>query len=107
MPCGGVAWLNAPPVASAPYFGASEYWNLTVVGEPFGLTVAVKLAVLELTVGGGALIPVGLAPALSPEIGGSSRLKYVDCPGWIAGEKWTMPLLASVETFENQLVGPS
>jgi hypothetical protein len=40
-------------------------------------------------------------------VGGSSRLKYVEPPGGMAGEKWTTPELVSVLTFENQLVGPS
>jgi hypothetical protein len=94
MGTGPVDWLNVPPVASVPYLGASEYWNLTVVDDPFGLTVAVKFALLELTVGGAAVMPVGVALAFRElPTGGSSRLKYVDSPGCRAGEKFTWPRL--------------
>jgi hypothetical protein len=42
------------------------------------------------------------------DVGGSSKLKYVDWPGCKAGEKLTTPLLVSVAlTFEYQVVGPS
>jgi hypothetical protein len=64
--------------------------------------------VLE-TVGGLKPLDSGAAPPtlIVVPVGGSSRLKYVDPPGGIAGEKWTTPELVSELTFENQLVGPS
>jgi hypothetical protein len=61
------------------------------------------------TVGGDIPLDSGAVPPtpMFVLVGGSSRLKYVDPPAGIAGEKWTTPEEESAETFENQLVGPS
>ena len=53
--------------------------------------------------GSGAVPPTPIVVSA----GGSSRLKYVEPPGGIGGEKWTTPELVSALTFENQVVGPS
>ena len=91
------------------YLRSSPYWKYAVVACPFGFTMAEKLAPVAETVGGDIPPGSGAVPPTPMELptGGSSRLKYVDWPGWSAGEKWTTPEEVSVETFENQLVGPS
>ena len=71
------------------------------MGAPFGLTIATKLALVAVTVGGALrLAPVGVDPTLmAAALGGSSRLKYVVPPGGTAGEKLTLPDVWSAETL--------
>src|SRR4051812_41567866 len=53
-------------------------------------------------------LPATGVPTFScARLGGASRLKNVALPGESVGEKFTVPLLASVVTFENQVAGPS
>ena len=77
------------------------------MARPSGLTVPENEAVLVPTFGGDPAPPVGEEPTPIVFVGGSSRLKYVDCPGCSAGEKLTVPPLSFVLTLENQVVGPS
>jgi hypothetical protein len=44
---------------------------------------------------------------MAAALGGDSSEKYVEPPGWMGGEKLTVPLLVSAEMFENHDVGPS